>query len=96
MTIFGGRFGLDKPTKISNFNELSSKPKFVFINTKIEAVLANQMGAKYLVAQNISLARQLQALANDYLFDARIALMVRDDDELNAAIDARIDCAIYK
>ena len=63
---------------------------------KAEAVMANANGIGFLVCENISFARQLQAIANDYLFDSKIALIIKDDDELNDAIDARIDAVIYK
>lgn len=69
---------------------------FVLVSNKLEAVIANANGVKYIVCDNLSLAKQLQALANDYLFDSKIAIIVKSDDELIGAIDARIDASIYK
>lgn len=70
--------------------------QFVKVKNKIQAVLANANGVKFIVCDNLNLAKQLQSLANDYLFDSKIALIVSDDDELGSAIDARIDAAIYR
>ena len=33
-------------------------------------------------------------MADDYLFDSKIALIVESDEELSLAIDARIDAVI--
>lgn len=85
-----------KIPEIKDFNYIGTKPEFIQVKNKIEAVIANANSVKFIVCDNLNLAKQLQSLANDYLFDSKITLIVRDDDELSAAIDARIDAVIYK
>lgn len=98
MIIIGSEFVPYERPQISDFTRfnLEKKSNFMYIKNKAEAVMANANGVGFLVCENISFARQLQAIANDYLFDSKIALIIKDDDELNDAIDARIDAVIYK
>lgn len=88
-----------KEPKIDDFSNISAnanKGEFVRVKNKIEAVVCNANGVKFIVCDNLNFAKQLQSLANDYLFDSKIALIVRNDDELGSAIDARIDAGICK
>lgn len=88
-----------KEPRIEHFSAISAnanKGEFVCVKNKIEAVVCNANGVKFIVCDNLNLAKQLQSLANDYLFDSKIALIVRNDDELGSAIDARIDAAICR
>lgn len=82
--------------KISDFNSFGSSQndEFVLVKNKIEAVISNARGVKFIVCDNLSLAKQLQNVADDYLFDSKIALIVKSDEELISAIDARIDAVI--
>ena len=66
----------------------------MLVKNKIEAVISNARGVKFVVCNNLSLAKELQSLADDYLFDSKIALIVKSDEELSLAIDARIDAVI--
>lgn len=97
MKIFGSEFVDFEPVRVREFSKTAIKnEEFILVKNKREAVFANASGVKFIVCDNISLARQLQGLANDYLFDARIAIIINDESELDVAIDARIDAAIFK
>lgn len=86
-----------KEPKVDDFSGFGiKKAEFVRVKNKIEAVLCNANNVKFIVCDNLNLAKELQSLANDYLFDSKITLIVQNDDELGSAIDARIDATIYK
>lgn len=98
MTVIGSEFVPFRNAKITKFSlqAMQNQSEFVLVNSKKEAVLANANEIKFIVCNNLNLARQLQSLANDYIFDSKIALIIANDDELEDAIEARIDAAIYQ
>ena len=98
MILFSHPLVSSKTPKISDFNtfDSSQNDEFVLVKNKIEAVISNARGVKFIVCNNLSLAKELQNLADDYLFDSKIALIVKSDEELSLAIDARIDAVICK
>ena len=96
MILFSHPLVSSKTPKISDFNtfDSSQNDEFVLVKNKIEAVISNARGVKFVVCNNLSLAKELQSLADDYLFDSKIAFIVKSDEELSLAIDARIDAVI--
>lgn len=98
MILFSHPLVSSKTPKISDFiaSSSSQNDEFVLVKNKIEAVISNARGVKFVVCNNLSLAKELQSVADDYLFDSKIALIVKSDEELSLAIDARIDAVIYK
>lgn len=96
MILFSHPLVRSKTPKISDFNIFGSSQndEFVLVKNKIEAVISNARGVKFVVCNNLSLAKELQSVADDYLFDSKIALIVENDEELSSAIDARIDAVI--
>ena len=98
MILFSHPLVSSKTPKISDFNtfDSSQNDEFVLVKNKIQAVISNARGVKFVVCNNLSLAKELQSVADDYLFDSKIAFIVKSDEELSSAIDARIDAVICK
>ncbi|MCI7103523.1 MAG: hypothetical protein MR927_04940 [Campylobacter sp.] len=98
MILFSHPLVRSKTPKISDFNIFGSSQndEFVLVKNKIQAVISNARGVKFVVCNNLSLAKELQSVADDYLFDSKIALIVKSYEELSLAIDARIDAVICK
>ncbi|CUU78513.1 hypothetical protein FFA43_08110 [Campylobacter hyointestinalis subsp. hyointestinalis] len=98
MIVFGSEFVPYSNIILEDFNILNLKKQaeFLRVNSKKQAIFANANSVKFIVCDNLSFARVLQSIANDYLFDSKIALLINDDIELEAACDARIDAVIYK
>ena len=96
MILFSHPLVSSKTPKISDFSASNSSQndEFVLVKNKLQAVISNARGVKFVVCNNLSLAKELQSVADDYLFDSKIALIVESDEELNLAIDARIDAVI--
>ncbi len=59
-----------------------------------EALLANAMGAKYLLCE-AETALMLQPIAQEYLFDARILQRIDDQSQIDKAAKAGIDGVIF-
>ncbi len=102
MLVFGSEFWLTKKPCVVGFKEAFKSGRgekvaeFVLLKEAKEAVLANLNGVKYGVCDSLDLAKELQSLAQDYLFDTRILLYIATDAEFDAALKARLDGVIWR
>ena len=60
-----------------------------------EAIIANAAGAKFIVVPR-ELAGKAAKLAQDYLFDAQICVVIGGEDELAELSETGVDAAIFK
>lgn len=60
-----------------------------------EAIIANAAGAKFIVVPR-ELAGKAAKLAQDYLFDAQICVVIGGEDELAELSETGADAAIFK
>ena len=65
----------------------------VFVTNINEAIIANAAGAKFIIA-DIDIAKDLAKIAESYLFDALIAVLIKDESELAQLAKFNIDAAI--
>lgn len=73
---------------------LEAEAKFSIIANDInEAIVANAAGAKFIIA-DITLAKDLAKIAENYLFDALVAVLIESEDELEKLCRLGIDAAI--
>jgi hypothetical protein len=59
-----------------------------------EACIANALGAKFILVDE-KLAIQVQNVANEYLFDSKIILHIKDEFQIEKAIKDSIDGIIF-
>lgn len=69
----------------------------IIAKDKKEIILANAVGAKFIVIDknNKELLKEAVDLAEYYLFDSKIALVIDAQNELLDAINFRVDTAIF-
>ena len=65
----------------------------IIANDINEAIIANAAGAKFIIA-DITLAKDLAKIAENYLFDALVAVLIESEDELEKLCKLGIDAAI--
>ncbi|ORI12469.1 hypothetical protein [Campylobacter concisus] len=65
----------------------------IIANDINEAIIANAAGAKFIIA-DIDIAKDLAKIAESYLFDALIAVLIKDESELAQLAKFNIDAAI--
>jgi hypothetical protein len=65
----------------------------VFVSNLNEAIVANAAGAKFIIA-DIGPAKDLVKVAENYLFDALVAVLIESEDELEKLCKLGIDAAI--
>ena len=61
-----------------------------------EAILAENLGAKFLIIENQKLANKVQRIAEHYLFDSKILVLINNPHEIEEIAKLRIDGAILK
>lgn len=73
-------------------NELNIAVK---VDSIKEAIYANALNAKYIIAQKL-LAKEIQKVAENYMFDSKILAIIETNDELEEIASFEIDGVIYK
>ncbi len=68
----------------------------VLIQDKNEIFLSNALGAKFLIFNDENLARFASEVAEFYLFDSKILLLVENLHKLEKAYELRVDGVILK
>lgn len=61
---------------------------------KVQALYAENLRAKFIIADTAT-AKIFQKIANEYLFDAKIAVVIEDASTLDALLDDLVDAAIF-
>ncbi len=64
------------------------------VETLVDVVLAHNLGARYIVVSG-ELAQEAQAIAENYLFDAKILCRLQKQGDLEEKIRQGIDGVIY-
>ncbi|EES89329.1 hypothetical protein [Helicobacter canadensis] len=60
-----------------------------------EVLLLVNLGVKFLICENLENAREIQKLAENYLFDSKVLLCISLDYEIEHAAKAGIDGVIF-
>ena len=60
-----------------------------------DACLANALGAKFIILVDGLLAKQVQNLATEYLFDSKILLQIEEESGIEKAAENFIDGIIF-
>lgn len=66
----------------------------LYVNSIKELIYAQNLGASYIALEQ-SLAKDAQAIANEYLFDSKILAHIDDEDEIEDLAYQGIDGAIF-
>ena len=66
----------------------------IVVSTLKEAIFANSLGAKYIICENND-ALNIQPIAQEYLFDTRILVLINHEKEINQIARGGIDGVIF-
>ena len=69
-------------------------PFAVVVNTLDDAVFANALGAKYIICEEDD-ALMIQPIAQEYLFDTRILVLIHNEKEISKIARGRVDGVIF-
>lgn len=82
----------DEIAKYCFENEISFA---VVVNSIKEAIYSSNLNAKYIIA-NKELSKELQKIADNYMYDAKILAIIESSDEFEEIAKAQIDGVIFK
>ena len=74
--------------------QANSIPFAVVANTLDDALFANALGAKYIICEEDD-ALMIQPIANEYLFDTRILVLIHDVKEISKIARGHVDGVIF-
>ena len=60
-----------------------------------EAIYANALGARFIIAKK-ELAKRVQKAAENYMFDAKVLAVIESSQEIEEIVELEIDGIIYK
>ena len=72
----------------------NSVPYAVVVNTLDDALFANALGAKYIICEEDD-ALMIEPIANEYLFDTRILVLIHSEKEISKIARGGIDGVIF-
>lgn len=64
------------------------------ISSLTEAIIGENLGAKYLLVTD-EIAKSVQTAADTYLFDAKVLVHIKDEEEIEALAEEGVDGAIF-
>lgn len=70
-------------------------PYGVMLSSIKEAIYANALNAKYIIASK-SLATDVQKIAENYMFDSKVLAIIDSNDEFEEVAMNEIDGVVYK
>jgi len=80
--------------KLAAYCQENNIPFAVTVNSLQEAIFANALGAVYMVCEEDD-ALIIQPIAQEYLFDARLLVLVHDEKEISKIARSGIDGVIF-
>jgi len=81
----------DSSIEIYNFCKLNNIPYGVNINNIKELIFISNLNAKYAFTDKIKNAKMFQKIANEYLLDTKIILLINSFDEIEKIAFLGID-----
>jgi len=67
----------------------------VIAKNTLEVIYAHNLGARYIIVPK-ELAKQMQELADNYMFDSKILAIISNTDEIAVCAEQHIDGIIYE
>lgn len=74
--------------------QVNNIPFAVAVNTLHDALFANALGAKYIICQEDD-ALMIQPIAQEYLFDTRILVLIHNEKEIPKIARGLVDGVIF-
>jgi len=80
--------------KLAQYCQENSVPYAVVVNTLDEALYANALGASYMICDEDT-ALMVQPVAQEYLFDTRVLVLIHSEKEISKIARGGIDGVIF-
>ncbi|NQY21757.1 MAG: hypothetical protein HRT40_10715 [Campylobacteraceae bacterium] len=81
---------------ILNYAFLNNVRCAIKVSNIKESILANSLNVKYILCEKKSFAKEIQSIAENYMFDSKILFIIEHDGEIEDIARLGIDGVIYK
>ncbi len=78
----------------AQYCQANAIPFAVVVNTLDDALFANALGAKYIICEEDD-ALMIQPIAQEYLFDTRILVLIHSEKEISKIARGHVDGVIF-
>lgn len=68
----------------------------VMAKSILEAIIAQNLGAKYIIVDSAKLAKKCQKIADEYFFDAKILLVIKSEKSIAKIAESSIDGVVFE
>lgn len=68
----------------------------VIAKSALEAIIAQNLGAKYIIIDSAKLAKKCQKIADEYFFDSKILLVIKNEKAIAKIAESSIDGVIFE
>jgi hypothetical protein len=79
---------------LARYCQVNQVPYAVVTNSLEEAIFANALGASYIICEEDD-ALMIQPVAQEYLFDTRVLVLIHDEKEITKIARGGIDGVIF-
>ena len=80
--------------KILKYTQLHDIYSAVIVNSIKDVIYSNNLEVRYIIVNN-TLAKQAQKIADNYMFDSKILVIIDNEDEIEENAIDEIDGVIY-
>jgi len=84
----------NKPYTLAKYCKQNNLEYAVYVNSIKDSIYANAFNASYILA-NFNLAKELQLIANEYLWDSKILAIIKSENEIEMIAKEFIDGVIF-
>lgn len=85
----------DFDEKVLKYSFENNLKYIVIVDDIKQSIYANSLNARFIVCKK-ALAKKIQKIADNYMFDAKILAVIKTNDELEEIANEQIDGVIYK
>ena len=85
---------LEKSIELAKYCQKNHIPYAINISSIKEAIFANELGASYIISSKEK-ATQIQPIAQNYLFDTEILVVIEDEEDISQLAINGIDGVVF-
>lgn len=86
----------EKNTEIIKYCQTNNIATAIYTKEVTQVVLSSLLGACFIVVDDIELAKKAQNIANNYLFDAKILIKIKQSTEIEDIALEGIDGVVFE
>ncbi len=87
---------IEANSQLANYATNNDVSFAVLVTSSYEALIANSLGAAYIICKDSDITQQIQSLANEYLWSAKILQVIVENRQIVTVANSSIDGVIFE